>query len=159
MAKVYLLILLIFLTVPCFPIFYDHIQAICIFIVFILSIKNYRKNIYYFDNLFWIGAILYLFFYDPSLRFNREIYDFSKLYLALTFLNFLKFRTVFLPISLSSFLLKGVFALHLLGKLLDSRSYFYYELKIIAIVYLFYTLFTIVFYKVACHDRNKNILQ
>lgn len=132
-------LLLVFLLAPKFFDHYDHIQAFCVLTLFVVNIIDARRPVYYVGNIFWIGIFIYYFIKVPTARLNIDIHQFFTMYVVMTLFSLVKFRTIFLPISLATFLLKFVLTFHMMLILIDSRHYFYTELKIFAAVYLIYT--------------------
>lgn len=123
------------------------IQIACVLVAFVFSVWSYYKGIYYIDNLFWIVVLIYLLFRNSSIYYNLEIHRFGYLYLGLVAINLIKFRSIFLPISIATFIVKFLFMLNIFSVLLDSRYWFYAELKIGFYVYVLYTFITIIITK------------
>lgn len=131
--------LFIFFLAPKVVDHYDLVQALCVFTLFVVNIIDSRRPVYYVGNVFWIGIIIYYFIEVPTARFNIEIHQFLSMYVVMTLFSLVKFRTIFLPVSLATFLLKLVLTFHMIFILIDSRHLFYTEIKILAAAYLIYT--------------------
>jgi hypothetical protein len=137
-------LLFIFLLAPKLVAYYDLIQAICVLALFVVNIIDARRPAYYIGNVFWLGILIYYFFEVPIARLNIEIHQFLTMYFAMTIFSVIKFRTIFLPVSLVTFLLKFVLTFHMIFILIDSKHLFYTEIKILAAVYLIYTSITLI---------------